>query len=147
MVTTEIDTATRLRIALGKLSRALRKTDTASGLTPSRASALLSVDRHGPLRLSELAETEGVNPTMLSRMVADLVDAGLFERTSDPSDRRAAWVGVTPAGADLAARTRLARTEAVDAALSELAPRDAERIIAAVPALESLAAALKAGAR
>jgi DNA-binding MarR family transcriptional regulator len=99
------------------------------------------------VRLAELAESEGVNPTMLSRMVADLVDAGLFERTSDPADRRAAWVGVTRAGADLAARTRSDRTAAVEAALADLESGEAARIVAAVPALEALAARLKAGAR
>jgi len=134
-------------MALGKLGRALRKTDAdTAGMSPSRVSALLNVDRNGPLRLSELAAEEAVNPTMLSRMVADLVEAGLFERTCDPSDRRAAWVGVTAAGAELAARMRQERTAVLEAALAELGP-DGDAIVAAVPALELLAESLKARAR
>jgi hypothetical protein len=53
----DIDTATRLRVAIGRLSRRLRVTAAGSeaGLTPTRISVLLSVDRHGPMRIAELA--------------------------------------------------------------------------------------------
>ena len=96
----DTETATRLRAAIGRLSRRLRTTAAgrAAGLTPTRISLLLNVDRNGPVRLSELAASEGINPTMLSRVVADLVEQGLLERTSDPGDRRAALVEATPAG-------------------------------------------------
>ena len=79
-------------------ARRLRPTDAAAaaGMTPARVSALLNLERHGPMRLAELAASEGVNPTMLSRIVADLVDSGLCERSCDPADRRSAWVQVTP---------------------------------------------------
>ena len=80
------------------------------------------------MRLAELAASEGLNPTMLSRMVADLVEAGLFERSCDPADRRSAWVAVTEAGHALAARMRRQRTEAVERALSGLSAEDREAI-------------------
>ena len=38
---------------------------------------LLTVVSEGPIRLSALAASESLNPTMLSRVIADLVDAGL----------------------------------------------------------------------
>jgi DNA-binding MarR family transcriptional regulator len=147
--TEALETAQRLRIAFGKLSRALRRTEAgaAAGLTPARVSALLHVERRGRLRLSELAEAEGINPTMLSRMVADLVAEGLLTRSSDPEDRRAAWVEVTDAGAELSRRMRRERTEAVEAALADLGARDAARIEAALPALERLAQRLREGPR
>src|SRR5215469_15662672 len=90
----ELDTASRLRIAVARLSRRLRPTaaGTAAGLTPTRISVLLNVVRSGPIRLSELAAAEGINPTMLSRVVAELVESRLLERSSDEGDRRAAWV-------------------------------------------------------
>ncbi len=136
----ELESAQRLRQVIARLYRRLRITDAtaAAGLTPARASALLNVDRQGPMRLSELSEREGLNPTMLSRMVGDLVDAGLMERTCDASDRRAAWVKVTRAGAGLAMRMRAERTRAVNQALEGLAPDDAEVVVAALPALERL---------
>jgi DNA-binding MarR family transcriptional regulator len=142
---TQLESAQRLRQAIGKLHRWLRVTDAsrAAGLAPARVSALLNVERNGPLRLSRLAEDEGINPTMLSRMVGDLVDAGLLERTSDAEDKRAAWVGVTPAGRELVQQLRRERTAAVDAALATLDPDDAAQIEAALPALERLAERIK----
>jgi DNA-binding MarR family transcriptional regulator len=138
--TIELEAAQRLRQAISRLYRRLRFTDATSdaNLTPARASALLHVDRRGPVRLPELAEAEGLNPTMLSRMVGDLVDAGLLERSSDPGDRRAAWVRVTDAGSDLAAQMREERTQAVLSALDRLSPSDRRSVIRALPALERL---------
>ncbi len=135
-----IDTAGRLRRVVGRLSRLLRPTEAgiAAGLTPARASMLLNVDRQGPMRVSELAAQEGLNPTMLSRMIGDLVAEGLLERSCDPDDRRAAWVQITTAGAALAERMRHQRTEAVTAALQGLDRRQARLIEQALPALEAL---------
>lgn len=140
----ELETARRLGAAIGRLSRRLRPTEASreAGLTPARISALLYVDRNGPVRLSELVVSEGLNPTMLSRMVADLVEAGLFERSCDPVDRRSAWVAVTEAGHALAVRMRRQRSEAVERALSGLSAEDREAITSALPALEALGAQL-----
>jgi DNA-binding MarR family transcriptional regulator len=147
-VATEIslDTASRLRIAIGRLSKWLRQTEaaTAAGLTPTRSSVLLNVVRTGPIRLSELAASEGLNPTMLSRVVAELVDARLLQRSSDQGDRRAAWVNATAAGRRLAERMRRERTEALNAALQGVSEAERRELEAALPALEKLAEQLKA---
>ncbi len=141
----ETDTAARLRIAIARLSRRLRTTaaGSAAGLTPTKISVLLTVVREGPIRLSVLAESESLNPTMLSRVIADLSDKGLVERTSDDGDRRAAWVEVTDAGSTLAGQMRRERTDAVNAALEELPPGDRRLLEKALPALELLAEQLK----
>ncbi len=141
----DIDTAARLRVAIGRLSRRLRTTaaGSAAGLTPTRISVLLTVVREGPVRLSFLAEAESLNPTMLSRVIADLGDAGLVARTSDDGDRRAAWVEATGAGRRLAERMRRERTDAVNAAMDELSPADRRVLEKALPALEQLAEQLK----
>ena len=60
---------------------------------------LSTVIYRGPIGLKELAEVEGVNPTMLSRVVGKLEVAGLIERQVDADDRRAARVAVTATGA------------------------------------------------
>jgi DNA-binding MarR family transcriptional regulator len=141
----DIDTASRLRVAIGRLSRRLRTTaaGSAAGLTPTRISVLLTVVREGPIRLSVLAESESLNPTMLSRVIADLGDAGLVARTSDDGDRRAAWVEATDDGRHLAQRMRRERTDAVNEAMEELAPADRRLLEQALPALEQLAERLK----
>jgi DNA-binding MarR family transcriptional regulator len=143
--TLEVETAARLRTAIGRLSRRLRTTAAArdAGLTQTATSVLLSVVRSGPVRLSDLAETEGVNPTMLSRVVGGMVHDGLLVRSSDEGDRRAAWVNATPAGRKLAERTRRERTDAVNVALAALPESEQRRIERALPGLEALAEELK----
>ncbi len=100
---------------------------------------LLDVVRRSPVRLAEVAASEGINPTMLSRVISDLVEAGLLQRLSDQHDRRAAWIRATPAGRRLAERMRRERTEAVNAALTQLSTDQQRSIQAALPALEALA--------
>ncbi|HUE26942.1 MAG TPA: MarR family transcriptional regulator [Solirubrobacteraceae bacterium] len=141
----DTETATRLRAAIGRLSRQLRTTAAgrAAGLAPTGISVLLNADRNSPLRLSELASSEGVNPTMLSRVVAGMVQDGLLLRSSDEGDRRAAWVSVTPKGHKLAERMRRERTDAINTALSGLTEDDCRRIERALPALEALGQELK----
>jgi DNA-binding MarR family transcriptional regulator len=138
-----------LRAVIGKLSRRLRPTAAgkAASLTPTRVTILLDVVRRGPTRISEISAAEGINPTMLSRVVADLVEARLLERVSDEGDRRAAWIKATPAGRRLAERMRRERTEAVMAALSELRAEQREAIATALPALEAMAERLMAEPR
>ncbi len=143
--TSETETAAQLRAVIGKLSRRLRPTAAATnaGLTPTRVSVLLAVVRAGRVRLSELAESEGINPTMLSRVVSDLAEGGLVERLSDQGDKRAAWVQVTAAGRRLAERMRRERTDAVKLALEGLSDDERRCIEGAVPALGALADQLR----
>jgi len=142
--TLDVESAVRLRIAIGRLSRRLRTTasGSAAGLTPTRSSVLLTVVREGPMRLSELASIESINPTMLSRAISDFVDAGLLARASDDGDRRAAWVQSTTAGEKLAERMRRERTDALHRALEGVSAQDRRLIEAALPALEELAGQL-----
>jgi len=142
-------TATRLRTVLGRLARQLRTTtaSTDAGLTPTKISVLLSVDRRGTTRISELAEIEALNPTLLSRTISTLVDAGLLNRVSDAGDRRTAWVQVTDEGHRLAERMRRERTEVVNRGMSTLPAAERRILEQAIPALEELADRLRDGSR
>jgi DNA-binding MarR family transcriptional regulator len=128
-------------MVIGRLSRRLRPTaaGSAAGLTPTKTAVLLTVVREDQIRISTLAEIENLNPTMLSRAISGLVDAGILERSSDEGDRRAAWVQATPAGIELAQRVRRERTDAVNAAMEMLPAADRRVLAQALPALESLA--------
>jgi DNA-binding MarR family transcriptional regulator len=140
----DTETAARLRTAIGRLARRLRTTAAAreAGLTPTAISVLLNVARSAPIRMGELAESERINPTMLSRVIGGLVDKGLLARTSDAEDRRAAWVTITPQGRRLTQRMKSERTEAVNAAMAALTPDERRRIEKALGALETLAEVL-----
>lgn len=128
----------RLRIALAVLARGLRQTTAGAGLTPTELSVLATTARTGPLRLAALAEAEGINPTMLSRIVARLVELGLVERAPDSADRRAALVEATRDGRLLQLRIRAERSESLAAHLAELSDDERSALDAALPALESL---------
>jgi DNA-binding MarR family transcriptional regulator len=141
----DVETAARLRAAIGSVQRRLRSTAaaTAAGLTPTKISILFTVTRLGQVGLSELAEAEAINPTMLSRVVAGLTDKGLVKRVSNPADRRAAALEATAAGCRLAERIRRERTDALNEALAPLEPAHREALEQALPALEALAERLK----
>src|ERR1700751_1732411 len=86
----------RLRGVIPRLARQLNETSTGEGLTPTQYSVLALVRVRGPLGLAELTELEGLNPTMLSRIVKVLDELGLIRRLPDPSDMRAARLGGPP---------------------------------------------------
>ena len=135
----DADDVTRLRIALGRISRFLDRSTRGDRLTRTQASVLATVMRLGPIRLSELAEIEGINPTMLSRIVAKLEESGLFRRHPDPADGRVVLVEVTDAGRTEQLRLRAERSELLSARLAALPPERAEELLTALPALECLA--------
>ena len=139
------DSASRLRAVIGRLARQLRSTPAGlqASLTPTRISLLLTIDRRGPMRLGEVGEIEGLNPTMLSRSITQLVDGGLVARTSDDGDRRAAWVSATACGHELADQMRHERTAVVNEGLVGLPEEQRWILQQALPALESLAEQLK----
>lgn len=141
---TELDPATRLRIAVMRLSRLLRPTDAgnAAELSPTRVAVLLNAVRNGPVRLAQVAEDEGLNPTLLSRTVGWLYDSGLVTRRADAADRRSVWLEATDSGLRLAQRIRAERARAMGDALARLSPEERDRLEAALPALEHLAAEL-----
>jgi DNA-binding MarR family transcriptional regulator len=135
----ERDPAARLRQAIARLSRRLRARIAGSELTPSEISVLFTIVRLGPLRLSELADLEAINPTMLSRIAAQLCEAGLIVRSTDPDDRRAALVRATPAGRRTRELIQRERTRALSEHISRLTPQQRESLERALPVLEQLA--------
>jgi DNA-binding MarR family transcriptional regulator len=107
-VLTHEDVATRLRIAVNRLQRKLRQ-QSLEGLSPAQASALGTVNRLGRPTLGELAALEQVQPPSMTRIVANLADAGMVVRETDAADRRSVRVRITPAGARALERIRTAK--------------------------------------
>jgi DNA-binding MarR family transcriptional regulator len=141
--TLDAEATTRLRAVIGKLSRHLRPTVAGSQLTPSQISVLFTIVRLGPLGLSEVAEIESLNPTMLSRIAAQLSDADLIRREADPSDRRAALVRATAAGRRMRERIQRERAQALGEHVERLLPSERAALWQALPVLETLAEQIK----
>jgi len=107
--TTLTDLAARLRMAVVRTSRRLRQ-EAAAGeageLTPTTTSALVAVERHGPLTPSELADIERIKRPTATRILRGLEEAGLVDRSPDPEDGRSALLSVNGAGRERLRRMR-----------------------------------------
>ena len=134
---------TRLRVAIARLSRLLRKHELA-GLTPTQLAALATVERTGPLRLGDLAAAERIAPSTLTRLVSALEDQGYVRRHAVPADARAWTLVVTATGHAVLERIRQENTLQLADSLLTLSPDQLAALAAALPALEQLA---NAGAR
>src|SRR5271170_148107 len=67
------------------------------GVTYAQWVVLARIDRFEGLKQSELAEMLDLQPISLTRLLDRLCDGGLIERRSDPNDRRAKRLYLTPA--------------------------------------------------
>ena len=143
----DMESATRLRRVIGRLSRQLVASATGEGLTPSEASVLGQVATRGPLSLAELIDLEGLNPTMLSRVVGALDSAGLLRRIRNPEDLRVGLVEITPEGMKVHNRVTEARNAIVLESAEQLSARKEAALLRALPALEELAEELRSRAR
>ncbi|WP_320672680.1 MarR family winged helix-turn-helix transcriptional regulator [Patulibacter defluvii] len=73
----------------------LRRAD--SDLSRSSAGVLAAL-AEGPLRITELADWEGLAQPTVTLLVAQMERDGLVRRDRDPADRRAVLVSITDAG-------------------------------------------------
>jgi DNA-binding MarR family transcriptional regulator len=128
---------TRLRVALARLSRRLRRHD-AAGLTPTQLAALATVENAGPLRLGDLAAAEGIAPSTLTRIVSVLEDLGYVKRDADPKDARASMLAITPQGHATLEQLRESGTALLTEWLMLLTPGQRDALATALPALEAL---------
>lgn len=87
-------TASRVLVAVSARSLAAVE----ETLTVPQFRMLVVLEAHGATNLSRLAEQLAVNPSTAMRMADRLITAGTVERTTDPSDRRAAKLILTEAG-------------------------------------------------
>jgi DNA-binding MarR family transcriptional regulator len=130
--------AAGLRLAIVRMSRRLRQEAAreAPGLTPTSTAALATIERHGPLTPSELAELERVKRPTVTRTLTCLDREGLIQRTPDPDDGRSALISVNAAGRERLRRLRGRKNAYLARRMRELPAED-------VAALERAAAILE----
>jgi DNA-binding MarR family transcriptional regulator len=98
----------RLQRAFGSMRQQLaaNRSTSVEGVEWAAYGLLFQLVSSGPRRSSVLAEAACVDPSTVSRQVAQLVKAGLVERQSDPEDGRASLLVATDRGhAAYAAKT------------------------------------------
>jgi DNA-binding MarR family transcriptional regulator len=129
--------APRLRLAVTRMARRLRQ-EAGVDLGPSQVAALATIDRHGPLSPSEVAEIERIKRPTATRIVRHLQEAGLVERVKDPEDGRASILSVTPEGRALLKRLRERKTAYVAKRLAALDADDRRTLERAAELLEGM---------
>jgi DNA-binding MarR family transcriptional regulator len=143
------DAAAKLRMAIVRTSRRLRQeaASEASGLTPTSTSALVSIDRCGPLTPSELARIERVKRPTITRTLAHLEKLGLVERTPDPADGRSFLVAVNGAGRERLRRLRGRKNAYLARRMRELPAADVETLERAAEILDRMREGESGGGR
>jgi DNA-binding MarR family transcriptional regulator len=137
--TSHADAVARLRLAVVRLARQIRQ-NARPGVTPSQLSALSTLDRHGPMRLADLADHEGIARSTITRIVRQLEDSGLVVRQPDPRDGRSAIAALAPAGLDLLSDARGRAQMFLAERVAELGDLTTDRIADTAAVLERLAA-------
>ena len=143
------DAAARLRMAIVRTGRRLRQEAAAesSGLTPTSTAALATIERHGPLTPSELAELERVKRPTVTRTLGCLDREGLIERTPDPADGRSSLVAVNAAGRERLRRLRGRKNAYLAKRMRDLPAEDVEALERAAEILEGMQESEDARAR
>jgi DNA-binding MarR family transcriptional regulator len=130
--------ANRLRPALLKLARELRRESHALGVTGGQVSLLFQIQRHKGIGVRGLAALERMSPAAMSGYVDRLERAGLVRRTPDPKDRRRHGLFVTEEGDRVLRSVKSRRTAWLAARLEHLDPEELAAVDAAVEPLLSL---------
>jgi DNA-binding MarR family transcriptional regulator len=136
-VTDPVAVAAELRPVLLKLARHLRRELNELDVTAGQASVLAHVKQNPGIGAGGLAEREGVSRPRMSKVVQELVAAGLLvgERGSD---RRRVGLEVTPAGDAILKSIRRRRNAWLSARLRNLDPDELEQLEVAIPLLAQL---------
>lgn len=129
--------ASQLRFGITRLARKLRR-EGDTGITPTLLTALSTIDRHGPMTPGTLAVHEQVEKPTVTRLLAALEQRALVERTSDPFDRRIAWIQTTSEGRKLLQRTRRRKDEYLARRIKGLTPEEQITLEQAAELLECL---------
>jgi DNA-binding MarR family transcriptional regulator len=136
-IASPVETAARLRLAIVRTARRLRQ-EAGEHVSPSSVAALATIERRGPLAPSELAELERVKRPTITRVVSRLEEAGLVERTNDPTDGRAFLVSITRRGSELLRRIRTRKNAYLARRLGKLDADDLAALERAADVLERI---------
>jgi DNA-binding MarR family transcriptional regulator len=132
--------AVQLRTAIVRMARRLRQEAAAetTGLTPTSVAALATIERHGPITPSEIAEIERVKRPTITRTLGCLEREGLIDRAPDPADGRSALVRVNGAGRERLRRLRGRKNAYLARRMRDLSPEEVETLDRAAEILERM---------
>lgn len=123
--------------------RRLRAAAPSPELRATQVELMLLVSRRPGLGVAAAARELHLADNSVSTLVNQLVRAGMLTRRTDPADRRAARLEVTPAAVRRIEGWRDRRARLVGARIDELSAEDRAAIEAALPALRRLLTLLR----
>ena len=129
--------APRLRWAITRMARRLRQ-EAGTDLGPSQVAALATIERHGPLSPSDLAQLERIKRPTATRILRHLEEAGLVVRIRDPEDGRGAILSITAVGRTHLRRLRARKTAYLATRLDSLEAEDRRTLERAAELLEGM---------
>ena len=133
----QADLSPRLRLAITRTARRLRQ-EADAGLSPSLTAALATLERHGPLTPSRLAEIERIQRPTVTRLLGTLEHDGLVQRAPDPEDGRVSHVSVTREGRALVKKLRSRKNAYLSKRLRHLDEEELETLERATAILERI---------
>ena len=131
------ETAAHLRLVITRTARRMRQ-EAGSELRASSASALTSVELHGPLTPSELADIERVKRPTATRILSGLEEKGLIVRTPDPKDGRSSLISLSGEGRERLRRLRQRKNAFLARRMRDLDASEIETLEAAAAVLERM---------
>jgi len=129
--------ANRLRPALLRLGRHLRREIHSVGVTGGQVSLLVAIKTHPGITAQELAERERMSAPGMSGQLVRLEAAQLITRER-ATDRRRIGLFITAEGDRVLRSVKKKRTAWLAARLERLTPEERSAVEAALPALERL---------
>jgi DNA-binding MarR family transcriptional regulator len=132
--------AAHLRTAIVRTARRLRQEAAAetTGLTPTSIAALATIERHGPMTPSEIADIERVKRPTITRTLGCLEREGLIDRSPDPDDGRSALVSINGAGRERLRRVRKRKNAYLARRMRDLTAEEVETLEHAAEILERM---------
>jgi DNA-binding MarR family transcriptional regulator len=130
--------ANRLRPALLRLARHLRREVHSLGVTGGQVTLLVGIKNRPGITAAELAEQERISAAGMSGHLVRLEAARLIRRERGGSDRRRVGLFLTEEGERVLRSVKKKRTAWLAERLERLAPGERKAVEDALPALEKL---------
>jgi DNA-binding MarR family transcriptional regulator len=138
LVSDPVALANRLRPALLRLNRELRRETSSLGVTGGQAALLYLISRSPGLGVRSLAALEGMSAAGMSGHADRLEAAGLVRRVPSTDDRRRVGLELTDEGVRMLRAVRRRRTAWLAQRLGRLDPAELEAVERALQPLSRL---------
>ena len=102
------------------------------GMSLSRSKILSELHQQGPLNQRTLATTFSLAPRTVTELIDTLERDGLVERRTDPDDRRARHISLTPAGEEARVQSVAIRGRIIERVMGPLSDEHLDAVFTAL---------------